>query len=197
MIKLTKDQREKLIAISMGSIMVMGGLWYFGVTSLQDSLVALQKKTAKMQGTLGEGERWIRRETEIKDTLRNDNASLAKLEAGLAPEGDRAYAWLINTMNTFIQNRAGINIDTYSQPSFTESGFLQKFPYKWVTFHLKGNGYYHDWGIFFRDFENSFPYFRIENPSFSANIGPGIAPEKLSVEFDLVAPVVSGGPETK
>lgn len=195
--KLTKDQREKLIAIAMGTVMVMGLLWYFGVNGLQDSLVSLQKKSAKMQGTLSDGERWIRRETEIRDTLQSDSAQLSKREAGLAPDGDRAYAWLINTMNSFIQSRSGINIDTYSQPTFSETGILQKFPYKWVTFHLKGTGYYHDIGVFFRDFENSFPYFRIENPYFTANSGPGMGAEKITVEFDLVAPVVSGGGDTK
>jgi Tfp pilus assembly protein PilO len=188
--KLTKAQREQLLAMSIGAVMLIGLLWYFGVMSMNDTLAATRKKTAKMQTTLSDAEMWIRREGDIQETLHARNEILAKREAVLAPDRD-TYAWLINTMNTFLQSRKGINIDTYSQPEFTDSGILSKFPYRWATFHLRGSGYYQDIGDFFRDFENEFPYFRIENPALTVNIGPGIEPEKLSVSFDIVAPVVS------
>jgi len=188
--KLTKTQREQLIAIAIGAVMVLGALWYFGVTAKQKELIATRHKTEEMDKKLHDADALMRREGEISGTLQTRTDLLAKLEGELAPDRD-AYAWLINTMNTFMQMHRGVNIETYSQPEVSEDGLIPKFPYKWATFHLRGTGYYHEWGKFFSDFENTFPYFRIQSPMLSANTGPGMQPEKLSVNFDIVAPVLS------
>lgn len=189
--KITKAQRDQLIAIGMGCVMVIGLLWYFGVTAKQDELVATQKKSAEMAKKLHDAETLMRRQGEIDTTLQARSEMLAQREAGLAPDRD-AYAWLINTVNNFIAGRKNVNIDTYSQPEITDSGLVPRFPYKWATFHLKGTGYYQDLGKFFADFENAYPYFQIQNPVFTANTGTGgLEPEKLTVSFDLVAPVTS------
>ncbi|MGP8198820.1 MAG: hypothetical protein ACLQU4_04885 [Limisphaerales bacterium] len=192
MINLTKVQRDQLISIAIGTVGLMGVLWYFGVTSMQASLAVTERKSAEMQKKLQDAEALMKRGDEISGTLQNRSELLAKREAGLAPDRD-SYAWLINTMNTFIQSRK-VNIDTYSQPEFSDTGIIPKFPYRWATFRLSGTGYYQDLGKFFADFENTFPYFRIQNVNLSANSGPGMEPEKLSVTFDLVTPVASSNP---
>ena len=194
--KLTKAQRDQLLAIAMATIMVMVALWYFGVTAMQAELVRTRQKSAEMQKKLHDAEVLMRREDEISGTLHSRSELLAKREAGLAPDRD-SYAWLINTVNAFIQSRKGVNIDTYSQPEISDIGIIPRFPYRWATFHLKGTGYYHDFGRFFADFENAFPYFRIQGLIITANSGAGMEAEKLSVTFDLVAPVASSGPDTK
>ena len=188
--KLTKAQRDQLIAIAMGVVMVMGALWYFGVTAKQTELAATHRKSTDMAKKLHDAEALMRRQGEIDTTLHSTGDLLAQREAGLAPDRD-AYAWLINTVNNFVQSHKDVNIDTYSQPEFSDSGLVPRFPYRWATFHLKGTGYYQDLGKFFADFENAFPYFQIQNPVLSANSGPGLEPEKLSVSFDLVAPVTA------
>jgi len=143
-----------------------------------------------MQKKLRDAETLMRRGDEISGTLHSRSELLARREAGLAPDRD-AYAWLINTMNNFIESRKGINIETYSQPEMSDEGIIPRFPYRWATFHLKGTGCFHDFGKFFADFENDFPYFRIQNLTMTANSGAGMEAEKLSVTFDLVAPVAS------
>ena len=192
--KLSKAQREQLIGIAMGVVMVMGALWYFLVMAKQDELVQTRRKSADMAKKLHDAEALMRREGEIGSTLQKRSDLLAQREAGLAPDRD-SYSWLINTVNNFISTRKNINIDTFSQPEMSETGLVPKFPYRWATFHLKGTGYYQDLGKFFADFENAFPYFQIQNPVMSANSGAGMEPEKLSVSFDLVAPVT--GSDTK
>ena len=194
--KLSKAQRDQLLGIAIGTVGLMAALWYYGVTALQSELAATRKKSAEMQQKLHDAETLMRRGDEISATLRSRSELLAGREAGLAPDRD-AYAWLINTVNAFIQSRKGVNIDTYSQPEITDVGMIPKFPYRWATFHLKGTGYYHDFGRFFADFENAFPYFRIQGLNISANSGPAMEAEKLSVTFDLVAPVASSGPDIK
>ncbi len=197
--KLTKAQRDQLIAIGIGTVMVMAALWYFGVTAKQDELAATRRKLADMTKKLHDAETLMRREDEISGTLHARTTILAQREGGLAPDRD-AYSWLINTVNNFLQAHKDsdhVNIDSYSQPEISENGLIPKFPYRWATFHVKGSGYYEEIGKFFADFENAFPYFQILNPVLSANAGPGLEPEKLSVSFDLVAPVNGSGSDSK
>jgi Tfp pilus assembly protein PilO len=194
--KLSKAQRDQMIGIAFGTVALMAALWYFGVTAMQNELAATRRKSAEMRQKLHDAEALMRRGDEISGTLHNRSELLAKREAGLAPDRD-AYAWLIDLVNTFIQSRKGVNVDTYSQPEVSDVGIIPRFPYRWATFHLKGTGYYHDFGKFFADFENAYPYFRIQNLNMSANSGSGPDAEKLSVTFDLVAPVASSSPDTK
>ena len=194
--KITKAQRDQLIGIAVGTVALIAALWWFGVKAKQQELAGTKQKSADMQKKLHDAETLMRRGDEIGETLQSRSELLAKREAGLAPDRD-AYAWLINTMNAFIQSRRGVNIDTYSQPEMSDAGMIPKFPYRWATFHLKGSGYYHDLGRFFADFENAYPYFRVQNLNLTANAGPAMEAEKLSVTFDLVAPVTTGSPETK
>jgi hypothetical protein len=186
--KITKAQRDQLVAIAIGAVLVMAALWYFGVTAKQDELAATQRKSAEMAKKLRDAEALMRREDEISSTLQARATLLAQREGGLAPDRD-SYSWLNTTLNNFLQARKGVNVDSLSQPEFSDAGLIPKFPYRWATFHVKGNGFYEEIGRFFADFENAFPYFQIQNPVVSANAGPGLEPEKLSVSFDLVAPV--------
>jgi hypothetical protein len=194
--KLSKEQREQLIGIAIGTVGLMAALWWFGVKSMQHDLAVTRQKSVEMQKKLHDAETLMHRGDEIGETLTNRSDILAKREAGLAPDRD-TYAWLINTINGFIQSRKGVNIDSYSQAEISDAGMIPKFPYRWATFHLRGSGYYHDLGKFFADFENNFPYFRIQNLNLSVNVGPAMEPEKLSATFDLIAPVISSGPDIK
>jgi len=195
--KLSKAQRDQLIAIAIGTVALVAVLYYFGVTAMDRELAATQQKSADMRQKLRDADALIRRENEISATLHSRGELLAGRESGLAPDRD-AYAWLINTMNDFIQlHKESVNIDPSSQPEISDVGLIPKFPYRWATFHLKGTGYYHDFGKFFADFENAFLYFRIENLRLSVNSGPGMEAEKLSVTFDIVAPVTSRGQDIK
>jgi hypothetical protein len=194
--KLSKVQRDQLIGIAAATVVFMAALWYFGVLAKQSELKTTRQKSADMQQKLREAEALMRRGDEISGTLHTRSELLARREAGLAPDRD-AYAWLIDTINGFVQSHKGVNIDTYSQPEVSDVGIVPLFPYRWATFHLKGAGYYHDCGRFLADFENAFPYYRIQNLNLSANAGAGTEAEKLSMTFDLVAPVASSGLDTK
>ena len=176
--KLSKTQRDQLLAIAMGTVVLMGVLWYFGVTAMQAELVATRRKSADMRQKLHDAEALMRRGDEISGTLQTRSDLLAKREAGLAPDRD-SYAWLIDTMNNFIQSRKGVNIDTYSQPEISDKGLIPHFPYRWATFHLRGTGYYQDLGKFFADLENSFPYFRVRKPESVGQLRAGHGCRKI------------------
>lgn len=188
MIKITKTQRDQLIGIAIGTVALMGILWYVGVTSSQEELSKSEKNTAQMLDTLKKAETIMRQGEVVAETLEARTNLLAKREALLSPDRD-AYSWIILTINPFIQSRKGVNFSHYSQPEVSETGLFPEFPYKWATFHLIGTGYYHDLGRFVADLENSFPYFRVQNLALSAVAATGVEPEKLNITFDLVVPV--------
>lgn len=192
--KLSKTQRDQLLGVILGIVAVMVLLWEFGIAPKQVELDATRQTTVVKQQKLLDAEAKLKRGDLIGEKLRARTDILHKREATLAPDRD-GYAWLIE--NSFIQSRKGVNIDFFSQPEISDNGIIPRFPYRWATFHLKGTGYYYDLGQFFADLEKSFPSYHIQNPVLSANVGAGLEPEKLSVSFDLVVPVVSSATETK
>jgi hypothetical protein len=192
--KISKTQKSQLIGIAVGTAGLMAALWYLGVTAKQAELSQTQKDTAQMRDKLKRAEGTMRQGQEIAERLQARTETLEKRESLLAPDRD-AYAWIISTINPFLQSHKGISIIHYSQPDVTDAGILPGFPYKWATFRLEGAGFYHDFGKFFADLENNFPCFRVQNLSLSANPAGGVEPEKLNVAFELVVPVKAS--ETK
>jgi hypothetical protein len=192
--KFSKTQRDQLIGISAGTVALMAILWYVGVTAKQAELSKTEKSTVLMRDTLRRAEGTMSQGEQIAGELAEKTQLLDKRESLLAPDRD-AYAWIISTINPFIQSRKGVNIYHYSQPEVSDLGIIPEFPYKWAAFHLEGTGYYHDFGKFFADLENNFPCFRVQNLEIGANTTAGADAEKLSVNFDLVVPVKSS--ETK
>ena len=186
--KLSKSQREQLIGIIVGTLVLVALLWYFGVTAKQHELSKTQDNTAQTQDKLRRAENTMKQGEEIADKMSARRQILDRREAILAPDRD-AYAWIISTLNPFIQNHKGVDGFKYSQPEVIDVGLIPGFPYKWATFHVTGSGFYHDLGKFFADLENDYPYFRIQNLEISANVSAGTEPEKLNVAFELVAPV--------
>ena len=194
-LNLTKTQKEHLLGVAIGPVAVCAALYFlpFGVQDSYGDLAATVKNTQKMNDDLAKERAAVKMAPDIGLSYTNKLALLQDRESHLAPdprESD-AYAWIINTINPFIATRRGISISSFSQPDVTDVGMIPKFPYRWATFHLKGAGYYHDFGRFFADFENDFPYFRIQNVDINPNPGPGYDAEKLGFTFDIVAPVVS------
>jgi hypothetical protein len=187
---LTKQQKERLGAIALGTVVIMALLWYFGVMATQAQLARTRENTQSVLKTLRDAEAEIGRGMEISEQLQARSELLNKREATLAPDRD-AYAWIIGQINPFIQSRKGVNIYSYSQPEVSDAGIFQNYPYKWATFHLRGTGYYYEFGRFFADLENSFPYFRVQNVAIAVNTTPGADAEKLAYAFDLVVPMTS------
>jgi Tfp pilus assembly protein PilO len=192
--KITKTQRDQLIGVAAGAVAVAAGLWFFVVMAQQQQLTGIKQKSAQLSQKIKSADTLIRSGGEIGLQLTNRQEILQKREAGLAPEHD-PYSWIIRTVDQFILSK-GVNINQFSTADISEKGVIPKFPYKWATFHLSGVGFYHDFGKFFADFENSFPYFSIQNVEISAG-GQVEVPEKLTFKFDIVTPLVPTGQETK
>jgi Tfp pilus assembly protein PilO len=195
MIKLTKLQQNQLAGVAAGTVAVLAALYYFGVMAMGDELAKTKKNEDKVKKDLGVADTLVRGANQTGLLLTNRMMLLAKREADLVPD-HAPYDEMLVKMNKFIISRPGVNLITMSKEEITEKGFLGRFPYRWATFHIKGEGYYHDFGKFFAEFENNFPYFRIQNMDITPG-GQGLEPEKLNFSFDIVTPLVASGSGAK
>jgi hypothetical protein len=107
----------------------------------------------------------------------------------MVPGGDM-YSWIILTVNTFKENY-GVEIPQFSREVAAEVGMFAKFPYRAAVFHLRGTARYHEFGRFVADFENAFPYMRIQNieldPSAASAANAQNDPERLAFRMEIVA----------
>ena len=97
------------------------------------------------------------------------------------------YSWLIATLNNF-RMKYKVEIPQFGRELPADVGIFAKFPYKAALFNIRGSAYYHDYGKFLADFENAFPYIRVQNIEMDPAIdtsGRDVS-EKLSFKMELL-----------
>lgn len=203
MIKITKTQRDQLIAVAFAAVAAMAALWYFVVVAQGKELAATQASCVKMLTKLTDASAKVHRAEKIGLELTNCMQQLSQREATFAPARE-PYSWMVDVMRRFYlpaedvhRYKSVSNID-FKPPEISEKGIIGDFPYKWARFHVTGEGHYHDFGKFIANFENNFPYFTIQNLEISV---PGLRqaqdPDMLAYSFDIVTPQMNSGAETK
>jgi Tfp pilus assembly protein PilO len=201
MIKLTKAQRDQLIAIGMGALAVMACLWYLVVLAQNKELAATNKKCKEMRAKLKDASDVVKAAEVVSLELTNRQDVLKGREVNFAPEHE-PFSWMMEKMRTFqlptndLHRYKTVSIPDIKPPEVTTNGVIIAFPYKWAKFHITGEGHYHDFGKFIADFENTFRYFRIQDLDITV---PGVRqdPDMLNYSFDIVTPQVSGAAEPK
>jgi Tfp pilus assembly protein PilO len=203
MIKLTKAQRDQLIAVAIGAVAIMAALWYLVIVAQGKELAVVQANCKTMRTKLDAASDKVKQAEEKNLELTNCLATLHQREATFAPAHE-PYSWMVEVMARFslpaeevLRYKSVSNIEP-KPPEISDKGVIAGFPYKWARFHITGQGHYHDFGKFVADFENAFPYFSIQNLEISV---PGIRqaqdPDMLAYSFDVVTPQLSSGAETK
>jgi len=183
---LPKEKRDRLIIVAVASIIAAVAVWYLLVRSQQSSAESLAKKITDQKAKVSGAERLVATTKELKSNLSAASQKLTSIEETMA-SGDM-YAWVIQTVGRFGAERK-VEIPQFSREVTTDIGMFPKFPYKAAAFNVRGSAYYHDLGQFLADFENSFPYARIQN----LEIEPGAVSasgtaetEKLSFRLEIV-----------
>lgn len=184
---LPKEKRDKLILLCIGTLVVMVGLYYGLITIQKKSLADTLKKQGEQGTKLSNAQRLTSLSGQIEKNLETVTARLKDIEATM-PSGD-IYSWSILTVNTF-KEKYQVEIPQFSKEVQSEVGMFAKFPYRAATFSLRGTAFYHDFGRFLADFENTFPYMRIQNielePSAANNSANPADAEKLAFKMDVV-----------
>jgi len=184
---LPKEKRDRLILLFLGTCAVLAGL-YFGLISIQQkSLEAMLKRRNEQETRLSNGQRLASDVPKIQRNLEEVAARLKAIEATM-PSGDM-YSWVILTVNTFKENYK-VEIPQFSREVPAEVGMFAGYPYRAAIFNLRGTAHFHDFGRFVADFENTFPYMRIQNieldPSSDTHANPQGDEEKLAFKMEIV-----------
>ena len=186
---LPKEKRDRLLLIGVGTLVCLVVVWYGLVRSQRASLDTISKTIAEHRSKLVSAERLVTSTAQLQDELRNTTRRLKEIEEGMA-SGDM-YSWVIQTVSNFRAERK-VNIPQFSREVHTDVGILPNFPYKAVLFNVRGTAYFHDLGQFLADFENTFPYLRVQNLELnpaanSSAFGAGETNEKLNFVMEIVA----------
>lgn len=191
MSKLSKEKRNQLVAVCLGIIAVVVGLYFTLIRYQQGKLADLSTKQTSIEKNLSDIRDLVKNSRLIESELLRTSNTLALAEEDM-PEGD-LYASMVDTLRKF---KLGRHVDI---PQFSSAGtatdvtLLPKFPYKQVVMTIVGTAYYHDLGKFVADYENEFPTSRI----VSLDLAPASAQspadkEKLAFRMDVVSLVKAG-----
>jgi len=185
--RLTKERRDRLILVALGTVVCMFTLWYLVIKTQQNVLINARKQAGEEQSKVANAERLVTTTAEIQKKLAVSTEELKSIEDGMA-SGDM-YSWIILTINKFRGERK-VDIPQFSREVPTEVGVLPKFPYRAALFNVRGTAYFHDFGKFLADFENSFPYIRVQNLELEPAAGSSATstgdPEKLAFKMEVV-----------
>lgn len=190
---LPKEKRDKLILIALATVAVAVGMWYGLIRAQKQKLASMAGKIVEQEQKVQSAHRLVSSAAELRAKGEAANARLQIIEQGMA-SGDM-YSWIILTVNKFRANRR-VEIPQFSREVATEVGVLPKFPYKAALFNVKGTAHYHDFGKFIAEFENAFPFLRVQNleiePAGETSANGNAGSEKLSFRMEVVALINPG-----
>ena len=190
---LPKEKRDRLILVTIVTIASLAGVWYGLIANQRKSIERIAKDIAEQRMKVTNAERLVATAADIKKNQEVLQARLQTVEEGMA-SGDM-YSWIIQTMRKFCAGR-NVEIPQFSREVTGEVGILPRFPYKAAVFTVRGSAYFHDLGQFIADFENTFPYIRVQNLELDSNSTSGVTSspspgnadaEKLSFKMEIVA----------
>ena len=185
--KLPKEKRDRLILVCLGTLTLTAGLYYGLISTQQRSMQEMSKKQFDWEVKLNNAQRLANNTDKIEKELETNRSRLDAIESTM-PSGD-IYSWIILNVNTFKENYR-IDIPQFSREVPSEVGMFAKFPYRAAVFNLRGTAHFHDFGRFVADFENAFPYMRIQNieldPASASNASAQADQEKLAFKMEIV-----------
>jgi Tfp pilus assembly protein PilO len=187
--KLNKEKRDHIILVAMATVIASAAIWFTLIQSQNANLVALAKRNAEQKQKLEAAEALLASKAEIKRRFDQADGRLKVVEKEMV-NGDM-YDWVIQTVKNFKSAYKHVEIPNYSREVLGNCQMIPNFPYKEATFNIRGTAYYHHFGRFIADFENRFPFVRIQNvdiePASTSSATATDDQEKLSFKFELVA----------
>jgi Tfp pilus assembly protein PilO len=185
---LSKEKREKLILVVLVTGAILAGTWYGLINAQKKTLLDVAEQTMDQKTKVESARRLIASATDLQAKAAAAHERLRAIEHGMA-SGDM-YSWVILTVNKFRADRK-IDIPQFSREITTDVGVLPRFPYKAALFNLRGTAHFHDFCRFVADFENNFPFLRVQNielePASETSATQSNDPEKLAFKMELVA----------
>ena len=199
MARLSKEKRDRLILVIVMTIAIGVGLWYGIITTRKERLEEVKVSIRAAIDKLEKARKLVKQADKADSQLATAVEKLNEVEDTMASGVDH-YTWAILLLEK-ARTRHEVKIIEVTRPVKGEVGLLAQFPYQAAIFTVRGAGHYHDFGKFLADFENSFPYFRVQNitlsPGLDSVAGPdtptaGTGEENLAFRMDIVALIKPG-----
>lgn len=188
MSKLPKDKRDKMILTAFVTVAVSVGIWLLVIKAQAQTLKDVRAEAGKSRDQLNRGRTTLTTQTRIDQEFEEASRKLKLREVAMAAPNDM-YSWLIQTLNNF-RLAYKVEIPQFGRELPAEVGIFPKFPYQAALFHIKGSAHYHEYGKFLADFENAFPYIRVQNielyPAAETLSGSADSRERLNFNMELI-----------
>ncbi len=193
MASLSKDKRDRLILVIIGTVAACVGLWFGVIKTRRAHLEESKVRLAAAVDKLEKAQTRVKQAGKVEADLETATKKLKSIEETMASGAD-LYSWAFLLLE---RARAGheVNIIDVTRPAKGDVGMLAQFPYDAALFSVRGSAHYHQFGKFLADFENRFPHFRVQNLSLGASEGSGgsdasggrSGEERLQFKIDIVA----------
>jgi hypothetical protein len=179
MSKLPRDKRDKIILVGLVTVVASVGLWFSLIKAQRKALASMRDEVQKAESQLTRGNATLKTSDQVNLQYQEISRLRSEREATMAAPNDM-YSWLIQTLSTFTAGRS-VEIPQFGRELPTEVGIFPRFPYRAALFNVRGSAHYHDFGKFLADFENNFPYIRVQNIDLDPAAG-----EKLNFKMELL-----------
>ena len=199
MARLSKEKRDRLILVVVLTIAFSVGLWYGIITTRKERLIETTATIRAAIDKLEKARALVKQSAKAEAQAAAAESKLKVVEESMASGVDH-YTWAIMLLEK-ARTKHDVKIIEVTRPVKGEVGLLAQFPYQAAIFTARGAGHYHDFGKFLADFENSFPYFRVQNISLAPGADSAVGPEtptsvsgeeNLAFRMEIVALIKPG-----
>ena len=184
--KLSKEKRNQLIMILLGTVGVVVALWFLVIGAQREKIRQIEGQISDTAAQIEKMEQVKKAAGKIASELTEYQSRLAKVESTM-PTGDW-YLWVNATLRKFNVPGYHVDIPVIGAPVAGTMTLLPAFPYNQLSVSLTGTAYYDDLGKFLAQFKNQFPCMRIENLDLAPGYGPNVDDrEKLSFHMNVIS----------
>jgi hypothetical protein len=167
--KLSKEKRDKVMLVALGTGAVLAALYLLVVSGQRAALADYATRIDSEKQKLEKAERWLRMASAIETRLGTIQQDLVGKQENMAPVDK--FKWFYNTLESALVRHKVRLVDITRDPELGEVGVLPKFPYRAATFGVKLLASFHEYGAFLAEFENQFPYMRVQNLQIEPETG--------------------------
>ena len=182
--KLPKEKRDRILMILGGALAGAVLIYYFLITEQNAKLEKVQELIRDVAYKTSQAEMRIKRAPDTKSGLEEIGRKLAAAESQMLPSSQiDGNLWLFNTLTDFIRtNQSGARYDVTTtgldpKPQVDKKFLsLPRFAYGAAAYTWRAEAFFHEFGRFLADFENSFPFIAVQDLQIYPLATPGASP---------------------
>lgn len=201
--KLSKEKRDKLLLTCIGAGGIVAVLYFLIITDQKAEIAELQSKIVALRSKRDTSEKQTKRSGQAQADLEAARKVLAQKQTDMPREGED-HVWFFRIMDDY-RRKYDLDVVEIKNPYATDAGVLPKFQFKAVALEVIMAGSYADFGRFLADFENTYPYMRVQlvsvTPEFrtttttaragESTASQGEATDKLRFNYKVISLIKS------